>query len=63
MENICPVSDVLVLSCTNVKDWIGRTAVYVFLKTEKEWEETEIKTYKRKRGKEEGMLQPSGFPL
>lgn len=39
--------------------------VSVFLKTEREWEETEIKIYKSKREKEkkEGWLQPCGFPL
>ena len=63
MENICPISDVLVLSFTIIKDWMSHTAVSVFLKTEREWEETEIKIYKRKRGKEKGLLQCSGFPL
>lgn len=62
MENICPFSDVLVLSFAVLKDWIGCTAVSGFLKPEREREETEIKIHKRKRGKEKGLLQPSGSP-
>lgn len=53
MGNICPISDVLVLSFAIIKDWIGCTAVSGFLKPEREWEETEIKVYKRKKGKRE----------
>lgn len=62
MGNICPISDVLVLSFAIIKDWIGCTAVSSFLKPEIEREETEIKIHKRKRGKEKGLLQPSGSP-
>lgn len=59
MESICPISDVLVLSFKIIKDWICHKAVSIFLKTEREWEETEIKIYKRKCRKEKGLHKSS----
>lgn len=63
LENIRPISNVLVLSFIIIKDWIGRKAASVFLKTEKEWEETEINIHKRKREneKEKRLPQHSDF--
>lgn len=59
MESICLISDVLVLSFKIIKDWICHEAVSIFLKTEREWEETETKENRAEKIKDCSSLPTS----